>query len=33
MGSFLCHEIREGLSGDVILSIGLNEVTDKSHEV
>lgn len=32
MGSF-CYAIREGLSGDVILSIGLNEVTDKSHEV
>lgn len=31
MGSF--NAIREGLSGDVILSIGLNEVTDKSHEV
>lgn len=31
MGSF--NAIRESLSGDVILSIGLNEVTDKSHEV
>lgn len=33
MGSFLCHAIREGLSGDVILSTGLNEVTERSHEV